>query len=84
MGFGSPPLCLSGAPNSVTSLAPPQSLYQTVKWKGYLYSPTQYSVVQWENEKFNKKIATDHFQETRLSAEDGICEQEQSLLSWNL
>lgn len=32
--------------------------------------PYHDSVVQWENEVFSQQIATDHFQETRISAED--------------
>lgn len=48
------------------SQALPQSLHQTSS-KG---ATTHYSVVQWENEIINQQITTDHVQETNLSAED--------------
>lgn len=56
---------------TVTLLGPPQSLYY-ISYNGKdTFPSTAYGfVVQWENEVFSQQIAIDHFQETRVSAED--------------
>lgn len=72
-GLQLPPFSSAGAPNSVTVLHPPQSLHQTNYNSGdTLPATTYYSVVQWENEIFNRQMATDHFQDSKLNAKDGM------------